>query len=102
MNRVIENLLGKLGFCFNKRRLFENNAMLILIIFFVTSLILLQITCSQTADTNSNWDKPFDKPMYLLHTVGGKYYDSKDAADRGVESFGIIIDERWILIIMGS
>jgi hypothetical protein len=67
MNRLIENLKGKLRFCFNGRGLFENNAMLILMIFFVATLTLLQAACSQPAD---NWDKPFDSPQYLLHATG--------------------------------
>jgi hypothetical protein len=70
MNGVIENLKGKLRFCFNRRGLFENNAMLILIIFFVASLIFLQLACSQPADDNSVWDKPFGSPQYLLHATG--------------------------------
>ena len=81
MNRVIENLLGKLKFCFNKRRLLGNNAMLILIIFFVTSLILLQLAGSQPADENSIWDKPFSSPQYLLHATGHGTMDGPRSDD---------------------
>ena len=45
----------------------------------------------QSTDSSSEWDQPFDKPMYLLHTKGGKYYNSNG------EEFGTIIDARWIL-----
>jgi hypothetical protein len=81
MNRAIENLLGKQTFCFNKRGLLENNAMLILIIFFVTSLTLLQLAGSQPADENSIWDKPFSSPQYLLHATGHGTMDGPRSDD---------------------
>jgi hypothetical protein len=70
MNRLIENLKGKLMSCFNRRGLFENKAMLILMILFVATPTLLQLACSQQPDSISVWDKPFDSPQYLLHATG--------------------------------
>jgi hypothetical protein len=67
MNGLIENLKGKLRSCFNGYGSFENNAMLILMIFFVAILTLLQVACSQQPDSDSAWDKPFGSPQYLLH-----------------------------------
>lgn len=70
MNSVIDNLKDKLRLCFNRRGLFENNAMLVLVILFVTSLIFLPLACSQPPDSISVWDKPLGSPQYLLHATG--------------------------------
>ena len=37
-------------------------------------LILLSLPAvnAQSSDPGTNWDKPFDKPMWLLHTGGGR------------------------------
>jgi len=63
----------------------------IAIFFLLLPLISLPPVLAQAADSSSKWDQPFDKPMYLLHTTGGKYYDI-DWKDSGT-----ITDERWIL-----
>lgn len=63
----------------------------IAVIFLLLPLISPQPVLAQASDSSSKWDRPFDKPMYLLHTNGGKYYDSD------WKEFGSIIDERWIL-----
>ena len=56
-------------------------------------LILLSLPAvnAQLSDSGTNWDKPFDKPMWLLHTNGGKYYDSNG------KEYGTVIEEMWIL-----
>ena len=63
----------------------------IAIIFLLLPLISLPPVLAQSADSSPKWDQPFDKPMYLLHTNGGKYYES-DWKDSGT-----ITEERWIL-----
>lgn len=70
MNRLIDNLKGKLRFCFKGHRLFENGAVLILVIFFVATLTLLQVASPQQPGSISVWDKPFDSSQYLLHATG--------------------------------
>jgi len=67
---MIEYLLEKLKFFFNRREFFKINAILILLIFSVASLIILQLGCAQAVDDNSVWDKPFSQPQYLLHATG--------------------------------
>lgn len=54
-------------------------------------LLLLPAVNAQSSDSGTNWDKPFDKPMWLLHTMGAKYYDSN------WEDSGTLTDELWIL-----
>jgi hypothetical protein len=68
----------------------------IAMIFLLLPLISLPPALAQSADSSLKWDQPFDKPMYLLHTNGGKYYDS-DWKDSGT-----ITDERWILGCVGE
>lgn len=63
----------------------------IIAIFLLLPSISVASALAQAADSSSKWDQPFGKPMYLLHTNGGKHYDSNG------EEFGTIIDERWIL-----
>lgn len=63
----------------------------IAIIFLLLPLITLPPVLAQAADSSSKWDQPFDQPMYMLHTNGGKYYES-DWRDAGT-----ITEERWIL-----
>ncbi len=64
----------------------------IAIIFLLLPLISLPPVLAQAADSSPKWDQPFDRPMWLLHTNGGKYYDSDDWEDSGT-----ITEERWIL-----
>ena len=64
----------------------------IAIIFLLLPLISLPPVLAQSADSSSKWDQPFDKPMYLLHTTGGKYYDEMLQAN-----VGDFNEERWIL-----
>jgi hypothetical protein len=63
----------------------------IAIIFLLLPLISLPPVLAQASDSSSKWDQPFDQPMYLLHTNGGKYYDSNWTDS------GTLIDKRWIL-----
>jgi len=63
----------------------------IAIIFLLLLLISLPPVLAQASDSSWKWDQPFDQPMYLLHTNGGKYYES-DWRDSGT-----ITEERWIL-----
>jgi hypothetical protein len=70
MIRRIGILKGKPKFIFNNCGFFKINAMPILMIFFVISLINLQLGCSQSVGDNSIWDKPFSSPQYLLHATG--------------------------------
>lgn len=57
-------------------------------------LILLSLPAvnAQSSDSGTNWDKPFDKPMWLLHTEGGEYYDEMLHA-----TIGNFSDDKWIL-----
>lgn len=57
-------------------------------------LILLSLPAvnAQLSDSGTNWDKPFDKPMWLLHTEEGEYYDEMLHATTGIFS-----DDKWIL-----
>lgn len=57
-------------------------------------LILLSLPAvnAKSSDSGTNWDKPFDKPMWLLHTEGGEYYDEMLHATTGIFS-----DDKWIL-----
>lgn len=63
----------------------------IAIIFLLLPLISLPPVLAQAADSSPKWDQPFDKPMYLLHTMEAKYYDSN------WEDFGTLTEELWIL-----
>jgi hypothetical protein len=65
----------------------------IAIFFLLLPLISLPPVLAQAADSSSKWDQPFDKPMYLLHTMGGTYYDSDGNPDLGT----IDVKSWWIL-----
>jgi len=64
----------------------------IAIIFLLLPWISLSTVLAQAADLSSIWDQPFDKPMYLLHTNGGKYYDEMLHAN-----VGDFHEDKWIL-----
>ncbi len=65
----------------------------IAIIFLLLPLISLPPVLAQAADSSSKWDQPFDKPMWLLHTTVGTYYDEDGNPDLGTIDFKSI----WIL-----
>lgn len=64
----------------------------IAIIFLLLPLISLPPVLTQAADLSSKWDQPFNEPMYLLHTNGGKYYDEMLQAN-----VGDFHEDKWIL-----
>jgi hypothetical protein len=64
----------------------------IAIIFLLLPLISLPPVLAQPADSGSYWDQRFDEPLYLLHTMGGKYYDTRNG-----EYIGTEINNQWIL-----
>ena len=67
MNSIIEILRCRQESCFNNRMPFGKKFANALRILFVASLILLQLSCLAVSIDPAYWDKPYDKPQYLLH-----------------------------------
>jgi hypothetical protein len=66
MNSVIEFLRCRQEFCFNNSMLSGKKSANAVRMLFVASLILLQLSYAQVDP--AFWDKPFDKPQYVIHS----------------------------------